>query len=251
MTVGYGRLLASYKIKQPVRMGSMRLLRVAAVAAFLLFIAWATIARPDHKYRLTFNVATPHGMVSASNVMAVYLDDFSIGPIGGGIGMKGDAVFLDLGEGKNIIAILAHGKDGSEDRIGTLAREAFATAGRKVQFKDVKQLTGKVPVQGNLIPTLVTFTDLNEPTTAKVLDIGDIDTSFGKGYRLQSVSLEMLPVGLWPFDFGGPLGEPVTRGIEGKLPWWNKPGRPNAVALRAAGLRTGSTIGPELAFSRN
>jgi len=44
---------------------------------------------------------------------------------------------------------------------------------------------------------------------------------WGKGFHVASISVEVVPNGLWPLDFGGPLGEPVTRGIEAKLPWWN------------------------------
>lgn len=202
----------------------MRALRIPVVIALPLFVGWAYIARPDHKYRLTFDVATPQGVVSASNVMAVYLDDFSIGPIGGGVGMKGDAVFIDLGGGKNIIAVLAHGRNGLDvDGMSRLAMSAFAAAGRKVPFKDVKRLTGSVPVRDELIPTLLTFSNLSDATTGKVLNTEGVETTFGKGYRLHSVSLEVLPVGLWPLDFGGRLGAPVTRGIEEKLPWWDGP----------------------------
>lgn len=124
----------------------MRSPLVVVIAALLLFVGWVSIARPDHKYRLTFDVVTPQGLVSASNVMAVYLDDFSIGPIGGGIGMKGDAVFVDLGGGKNFIAILTHGRTASDvDGMSRLAMNAFAAAGRKVPFKEVKRLTGTSP----------------------------------------------------------------------------------------------------------
>ena len=227
------------------------IIAVVAIAA-LLFGGWVYIARPDHKYRLTFVVETPQGIVSASNVMTVYLDNFSIGPIGGGVGMKGDAIFIDLGEGRNIIAILAHGRDGSDvNGMSHLAMNAFAAAGQKVIFKDVKKLSGKVFVWGSLVPTLVSFTDLNDPKTARVVYPGYIEGTFGKGYRLKEVSLEMLPVGMWPFDFGGMVGEPVTRKIETKLPWWNKPGRPTVIALKSAGLRTASAIDAELAFGRN
>jgi len=46
----------------------------------------------------------------------------------------------------------------------------------------------------------------------------DLQSVFGEGYRLRSVSLTMTPVGFWPFDFGGPLGKPVTKKIETKIP---------------------------------
>ena len=49
------------------------------------------------------------------------------------------------------------------------------------------------------------------------------------------ITAEVVPNGLWPLDFGGALGEPVTRGIAAKLPWLNGADNPAASALRAAG----------------
>ena len=40
-----------------------------------------------------------------------------------------------------------------------------------------------------------------------------------------ALSAEVVPNGYWPLDFGGALGEPVTRGIEAKLPWLNGAGQ--------------------------
>jgi hypothetical protein len=104
-----------------------------------------------------------------------------------------------------------------------LALNAFASVGERVQFKDIKNLSGKVPVTGELIPTLITFTDLTDPLSASELDPADIGALLGGGYRLRGVTLEMVPVGFWPFDFGGALGEPVTRGIQARFLWWNGP----------------------------
>jgi hypothetical protein len=180
--------------------------------------------RPDHKYRLTVEIDTPQGVKSAAGVMAIHKDRISIGGMGGGVGVKGDAIFVDLGGGRNVIALLVHGKDGLEfDGMSHLALNAFASAGEKVPFKEVKHLSGKVAVTGALIPTLITFTDLADPLSARELDPADIGAVLGDGYRLHGVTLEMVPVGFWPFDFGGTLGEPVTRGIQAKFPWWNGP----------------------------
>jgi hypothetical protein len=60
----------------------------------------------------------------------------------------------------------------------------------------------------------------------------------------------VVPNGFWPLDFGGPLGEPVTRGIEAKLPWWNGADNPAGRALQAAGLQTGAAIDPKETFTR-
>jgi hypothetical protein len=205
-------------------MTGIRIIKIAAVTAAVLFVGLVYFYRPDHKYRLTVEVDTPHGLKSASSVMAISKDKISVAGIGGGVSIKGNAIFVDLGDGRNLTAILAHGKDGLNfDGMSHLALDAFVSAGVKVQFKDVKALSGKVPVTGELIPALITFTKLTDPLSARELDPTDIGAVLGEDYRLRRVTLEMVPVGFWPFDFGGPLGEPVTQGIEKKLPWWNGP----------------------------
>jgi hypothetical protein len=59
-----------------------------------------------------------------------------------------------------------------------------------------------------------------------------------------------VPNGLWPLDFGGALGEPVTRGIEAKLPWLSGPDDAAGRALKAAGVPDGEGIDPKQAFTR-
>ena len=58
-----------------------------------------------------------------------------------------------------------------------------------------------------------------------------------------------MPNGYWPLDFGGALGEPVTRGIVARLPWLKDEGAA-ATALRAAGLPGGEDIDAREAFTR-
>jgi hypothetical protein len=59
-----------------------------------------------------------------------------------------------------------------------------------------------------------------------------------------------VPNGLWPLDFGGPLGEPVTRGIEAKLPWLTGADNSAGRALHAAELPIGDAIDPKEVFTR-
>jgi hypothetical protein len=100
--------------------------------------------------------------------------------------MRGEAVYADLGGGQNLVAILAHGKNASYfDGMGVLAMNAFAAVGRKVPFREVKQLSGTVQLNGNLIPTLVTFADVADPKTARVLDPANIEAAFGGDYHLK------------------------------------------------------------------
>jgi hypothetical protein len=208
------------------------------------------INRPGHKYRLTVEVETPDGRKSASGVLAVHPDrGYSRG---GHTRTVGDAVFVDLGGGKNLIALLAH-IDGKLDLDGInyLALRAYTAAGgKRVSFNEMSRLTGTVPVKGALIPVLVSFVDPAIPGSARVVLPDDLAAVLGNGYRLGEVTAEVVPNGFWPLDFGGVLGEPVTRGIAAKLPWLNGPDNPAATALRAAGLPGVERIDAKEAFTR-
>jgi len=107
-----------------------------------------------------------------------------------------------------------------------------------------------VPVKAELIPVLVTFANLADPASARAVAPDDAEAVLGKGYRLQGITAEVVPNGFWPLDFGGPLGEPVTRGIVAKLPWLNGADHPAAQALGAAGLPDIEGIDAREAFTR-
>jgi hypothetical protein len=126
-----------------------------------------------------------------------------------------------------------------------LALRAYNMAGRKVSFNDMSRMTGPVPVQGALIPVLVTFADPGNPATARPVPPDGMAAALGRGFHLHNISVEVVPNGFWPLDFGGPLGEPMTRGIEAKLPWWNRPDDPARTALQAAGLQGSEAIDPK------
>lgn len=211
------------------------------------------INRPNHKYRLTVEVETPQGVRSASGIMAVHPDrSYSRG---GKTTTKGDAVFVDLGGGKNLVALLAHlDKTLELDEINYVALRAYKAAGRNVSFNQMSQMTGMVPVTGEVIPVLVSFSDPADPATARLVPPDDIEGALGKGIRLRGVSAEVVPNGVWPLDFGGPLGDPVTRGIATRLPWLNgtddAAGKEAGKALQAAGLRSAEAIDSKDAFTR-
>lgn len=222
-----------------------------ALLAALVIGDQIRINRPGHKYRLTVEVETPAGRKSAAGVLAIHPDrGYSRG---GHTRTVGDAVFVDLGGGKNLVALLAHIDNGKIDldAANYVALRAYTEAGgKRVSFNEMSRLTGTVPVKGALLPVLVTFADPANPATARVVAPDDAEAALGKGYRLQGVTAEVVPNGFWPLDFGGVLGEPVTRGILAKLPWLNGSDNPAAAALRAAGLPGVEAIDAKEAFTR-
>jgi hypothetical protein len=141
---------------------------------------------------------------------------------------------LDL-DGMNYVALRAYG----------------ASSGQRVSFNEMSRMRGVVPVTGALIPVLAMFADPADPATMQTVPPDNLVSVLGNGFRLHDVSAEVVPNGFWPVDFGGVLGEPVTRRIEAKLPWLK--GTDNAAAaaaLKAAGLTSKEPIDAREAFTR-
>jgi hypothetical protein len=219
-----------------------------ALLAALVIGDQVRIHRPGHKYRLAIELETPSGTKSASGVMAVFPDrGYSRA---GHTVMRGDALFLDLGAGKNLLVLLAHADKSLDlDGMNYLALRAYGAAGKRVSFNDMARMTGVMPITGALIPVFANFTDLADPATMRAVRSDELQAVLGAGFKLRDVSVEVVPNGFWPLDFGGALGAQVTRGIEAKLPWWNTKGDSAAVALAAAGLNSAAMDAKEI-FTR-
>ena len=124
---------------------------------------------------------------------------------------------VDLGRDRNVFAILARGPTG-QGGIENLASLAFD---RRDAFwwREAANWTGRKELPFSAMPTLVTFGNLNDPKTAEVVAPEDFERRFGAGVRFRRATIEMMPVGWWPANSLGLSGEPITRGIEGRLPW--------------------------------
>lgn len=160
-----------------------------------------------HRYRLTIEIETPEGARSGSSVIEVTTRPLS-GPLGqlfpssGAPHAKGEAVFVDLGQGRNLVALLAFGPDArGPHSMSSLAFEVF-----RVELTRMAHLTGRAELSGDLIPTLVTFKDAQDPKSVWVISSSEFLAVFGPGVRVRRVSIEMTRDG-------------VTTGITQKLPW--------------------------------
>src|SRR5262249_46870200 len=154
-------------------------------------------------------------------------------------------------------ALLAVGADPTElEATNYIAMRSFTAAGRKVQFRDMKKTTAlpAVAVPAENAPVLVTFTDINDPASMRRLTADNVQQLLGPGVNLPSMTVSTVANGFWPVDIGGALGEPVTRGIEAKLPWLKgEPGPANQAAvsaLNAAGIKGFAIADAKRAFQR-
>lgn len=194
--------------------------------------------RPDHKYRLTVEIETPRGVSSASGVFAVHPNRSYSGSGSATTKTRGDALVIDAGGGKGLVVLLAQdGRPLDVDGMNYIDMRALNDGtGRRVQFRELRATDEVATVEGALVPVMLAFADLKEPASARTVEPEGLETTFGSGTKLRRVSVQPLPPGWWPIDFGGALGEPVTREIDRKLPWWSTADTSAVAAANAAGL---------------
>ena len=173
-----------------------------------------------HRYRLTIEVETGAGVKSSASVIEVSIrEKASWVPQTGGVtaSARGEAMFLDLGGGRNVIATLGFGPQGQEHKIEWLATEtigplhpdAKVRIGGRI-WQEASSWTGHADLPPALIPTLVTFSDINDSASARVVQPEEFERVFGPDVRFKRAWVEM-------------TSDPVTTGIEKKFPWWNGP----------------------------
>ncbi len=124
-----------------------------------------------HRYRLTLEVDTPEGIKRGSSVIQVSTrNKASWLPQTRGVNtsVQGEVVFVDLGQGRNVIAVLAFGPTASEQRMNDLAPSALNFY-RANWYREAPRWEGRAELHGDLIPTLITFSDLNDPKTARLI----------------------------------------------------------------------------------
>jgi hypothetical protein len=218
--------------------GGLRVTRAIAmtVAAAIVIAAaavvWRSVESPTyvHRFRLTIEAQADGEVRSGSGVIEVRITDYNVGMPGAkGIHARvlGEAVFVDLGKGRNVLAVLGTGPRASVEGIAELTRLAFMPIHPGLTDRDVPQLAGVAPLTEQQVPMLVSFSDLSDPKTARVIAPAGFEQVFGNDVHFKRAFVEMVPAGSWPFNrIGWPAalaGEPVTRGLERKLHWLPHP----------------------------
>ncbi len=161
------------------------LLAIAAVIA-LVILSWrATYPTYVWNQKLTLEIGTPHGPVSASSVVEVTADfEPAVLPEAHSLffSWRGEAVVADLGNGRFLFALLGSPVaqaqytwqdvyDAVEKKPDNRGFSRFAKA--LVKRDDVRPMARKA------YPTLVTFDDIDDPATVKRVDPDDMDAALG------------------------------------------------------------------------
>ncbi|MGB7420134.1 MAG: hypothetical protein WA918_13230 [Erythrobacter sp.] len=181
-------------------------------------------ATPDYRYRLTVEVETPEGLRTGSSVIEVEQTLGGAASAGGLAGQqiyyrtRGEAVAVDLPGGETLFALLRSDNDveWSARVMQMLAPRTEGEAFEEV-FDNVLMIEGEVEVprtwpanvvlpERSAYPMLVSFADLDDPTSVELVDPDDLEATFGEGYALERITVQL-------------TDEPVTTGIEERLGW--------------------------------
>jgi hypothetical protein len=181
--------------------------------------AW-DIAYPTYSYRfrITIEVDTAEGVKTGSSVLEVttiqYPRWMTLGANDHQTSVRGEAVFVDLGKGRNLVALLALGSHAEIGSAHSFAPRSFFKivegSPRNVEWtKQLSAMTGRRAYAGDMRPTLVTFTDVNDPASVREVPFGHPQSVLGPEVRSVRAWIDLTK-------------DPVTTGLEAKLPWMNK-----------------------------
>jgi hypothetical protein len=185
-----------------------------SLIAVMLAYGFYKIKYPTYtyRYRMTVEIDAGGQTRSGSSVIEVTVTRVpqiltEVGPYERSV--EGQAIFIDLPGGKNIVALLASGAVGetgfSVDIIPRVFKEPNA---RAPKVEDLPDLRGRRELTKEQMPTLVTVSDPNDARTARVVDVDDLGSTLG--VHLRSISVEMTKAAVTPID------------MERHLPFLNK-----------------------------
>jgi hypothetical protein len=190
---------------------------VLAPVAVIWVLGWAYIQinypTCTFRYKLTAEVNTPDGVKTGSSVIEV---SYSHYPDSGGgksanLNMIGEAVYVDLGSGKNLFVTLTaehSGRNGPGDNVNRNFENATGPMGAlalplKVfnlvwHFGEERQLCREFALLGESklgtvstqnLPTLLSFNSLLDPNSLEVVQPEDMVKEFGIGFSIKQVTL--------------------------------------------------------------
>jgi hypothetical protein len=193
----------------------MKWLGIAGVAIVAVFVLYK-ISYPTHtyRYRMTVNVEVDGQMRSGSSVIEARVSKQpmflpGVNPLE--YSERGEAVFVDLGGQRNIVALLASGSyaEGAAYPSFVVLRHFKLNLFEDRQLASLSKLRGRWELSTQDLPTLVTFSNSGDPATVKVLRADQLEQFFGPSVRWRGVVVEMTT-------------DAVTHVIESKLPWVTK-----------------------------
>jgi hypothetical protein len=193
---------ALHSIRQPMPVWNQiagvrmkRLLNLVMGMALLLALVGCNVSKSFEWHRkLTITVDTPSGPVSGSSVVREYFAEigawlFFPETAGTDYGLFGDAPFVQVAPGKYLFALLPQYQSRSAQ---PSSFETFFPGENPSKIAPrLSTLREKRNVATNQFPIFVTFENIENPDSVKLVDPSNLAASFGEGYSLKGLTLEI------------------------------------------------------------
>jgi hypothetical protein len=184
--------------------------RMFGFATFLLSLLTLTACGETHSWRekTILEVETPSGLVTGGSVAEVTVHWFGwlerkLSASAVNSGKRGEVSFVEVAPGKYLFALTLDSAAPSATRLFKLSGD-----------EDPKSVTARLEtlretrvVPPSLYPRFVTFTDISNPKSVKLVDPADLAAAFGPGFALKMVKLEL-------------TDEKLTNGALGRVLKW-------------------------------
>jgi hypothetical protein len=203
-----------------MKRGCLIVLAVPVIVVFGLWVSWPLLY-PTYtvRYRLTVNAIVkgiPHSGSSVIELRVKTQPQFIAEVPPWLFYISGEAAFVDLGDSRNLVAVLAPvGQDQNARATkppyrGSVAYQlpfkAFKVRAVVEHAKELRNLEGERRLEQKDWPSFVTFRDVNDPFSVESVDLNDLARTLGDGARIESVTVAITQ-------------EPVTHGLQQSLPW--------------------------------
>jgi hypothetical protein len=188
----------------------MKWLGIIALTIVAL-IALYKLSYPTYscRYRMTVNVEVDGQLRSGSSVIEYSITKQmqflpTVNPQAHAA--EGQAVFVDLGGQRSLIALLRSGRYAEDFNFPLRVVPAHFRLTTDRQLASLSSLRGKWDLAEKDLPTLATLSDPNDSATLRIVRPDELEQIFGRNIRWRGVTIEMTT-------------DPVTRGLEARLPF--------------------------------
>lgn len=201
--------------------GSMSIRRLC----FLLVTALALsgcdqFGNGTYRFRMTVVVETPDGVKSGSSVYQIDVAQrLQVTPESQvrKVALTGESVAVEIAPGRTLFTLLKTVSNNDSFFLMSLrslqpnCRQTYGSPEECTIDAMVSRLSKAGPgkpfiVKPDSYPMLVTFGDIDDPTSVERVDPDDLAATFGEGVKLKRITVEL-------------TDDPVTTGIEERLGW--------------------------------
>ncbi len=170
----------------------------------------------SYRFRIVIEVDTPQGVKSGSSVLQVttvqYPRWLTLGANSTETWVRGEAVFVDLNNGRAVMGLLAFGQEGASTHVADVPVQAFlqtSSRGRGYQpewTRSISRVSENAILTGAQCPLLLVCVKFEDPRSCQIADASELASALGEGFAFRRSWIEVTQL-------------PITRRLKGSVPW--------------------------------